>query len=181
MAVKNISRRLYDLKKNKALHITVIAMLCALAVAGRIVLSSVPNVQPVTAILILTAIYIGTADAVMSSFVIVITTNLILSHGIWSLYQFFAWAIIGIISGILFKKVKNPYLIIIWAFIAGYFYGAFVSVFSYKTFINYGGGGYVAYWISGLPCDTYHAFGNAVFVWFLYPIFNKLFVKKSTA
>jgi len=172
------SIKLYDVKKNKALHLTVIAMLCALAVAGRLVMSSIPNVQPVTAIIILTAIYLGIFDSILSSFVVVIVTNLVLSHGVWSVYQFFAWAIIGIVAGLLFKKVKNPYIIILFAFAAGYFYGAFVSIFAYKTALSGEGSGYIVYWLSGILYDTYHALGNAVFTWFLYPMFKKLFAKE---
>lgn len=147
-------------------------MLCAAAVVGRLALSFIPNVQPVTAIVILMGVYIGIWDAAVASVVVVIVTNLILGTGIWSVWQMIVWAAIGILSGILFRKCKNPILMLIWAVAMGYVYGAVISIWSWDV-LTASSGGYIAYWISGLPYDTYHALGNGVFIWFLQPVFAK--------
>lgn len=150
-------------------------MLCALAIIGRWALGALPNVQPVTVILILMAIYIGLWDSVASAVVVVTVTNMIMGVGIWSLYQMLVWALIAVVSGLLFKKHHHPLVMLVWCALMGYVYGFTVSIFSYRTFATNGGtAGFLAYWISGLGVDSLHALGNAVFVWFLQPLFAKL-------
>jgi len=156
-------------------RIAVDGMLCAVAIVGRIALTALPNVQPVTVILILMAIYIGTWDAVISAGVIVLVTNLYMGMGLWTVYQIIAWGIIALVSGLLFKKHHNPFLMLGWAILCGFFYGAVISVMSCRTiYAGPNAGTYLAYWLSGLLYDGYHAVGNALFIWFLQPLFERL-------
>ncbi len=169
-----------EAKLSPVRRIALDGMLCALAIVGRWALGALPNIQPVTVILILMAIYIGIWDSAASAVVIVTVTNMIMGIGIWSLYQMFAWALIGVVSGLLFKKYHPPLLILLWSGAMGFVYGFTVSIFAYRSFVTNGGtGGLIAYWLSGLPFDGFHALGNAVFVWFLQPVFAKL--TKKTA
>ncbi len=165
--------------KSRIRRIAADGMLCAAAIVGRIALNALPNVQPVTVILILMAAYIGTWDAVISSFVIVIVTNLYLGMGIWSVYQIIAWAVIALVSGLLFRKKRRQFLMLGWAVFCGFFYGAVISVFSCRTiYAGPSAGTYLAYWLSGLLFDGYHAIGNALFIWFLQPLFDRLMKQK---
>lgn len=162
-------------KLNPVRRIALDGMLCALAIIGRWALGALPNVQPVTVILILMAIYIGLWDSVASAIVIVNVTNMIMGIGIWSMYQMFVWALIAVVSGLLFRKHHHPLVMLVWCFAMGYVYGFTVSIFSYRTFTANGGtAGFLIYWINGLGVDSLHAIGNAVFVWFLQPLFAKL-------
>lgn len=150
-------------------------MFCALAVVGRWALGAIPNVQPVTVILILMAIYIGLWDSVAAAVVVVNVTNMIMGIGIWSLYQMFTWAAIAVVSGLLFKKHHHPVVMLVWCALTGYIYGFTVSIFAYRTFATNGGNaGFWVYWLSGLGVDSLHALGNAVFVWFLQPVFERI-------
>jgi len=167
-------------RQSSARRLAVDGMLCAAAIVGRIALSALPNVQPVTAIIILMAVYIGTWDAAVSAVVIVLITNLILGMGIWSLYQIAAWVLIALLSAALLKKWHPPAALLIWAIVCGFGYGAFVSIFSWRM-INTGAAAasYTAYWLAGLLADAYHAVGNGVFIWFLIPVFEKILKLKE--
>ncbi|MBE6764296.1 MAG: ECF transporter S component [Ruminococcaceae bacterium] len=164
--------------RDRIRRIAIDGMLCAVAVVGRIALGALPNIQPVTAIIILMAIYIGIWDSVVSSVVVVIVTNAYLGFGIWTVYQIIAWAAIGVVSGLLFRKHHHPLVMLGWAALCGFLYGAVISIFSWNAISTGAAAGYVAYWLSGLLFDGYHAAGNAVFIWFLQPLFEKL-VKKE--
>ncbi|MDR1003232.1 MAG: hypothetical protein LBL82_08200 [Oscillospiraceae bacterium] len=155
-------------------RVALIGMLCAVAVVGRIGMTFLPNVQPVTAILILTAVFVGVLDSLCSAVVIVVATNLYMGMGMWTFTQISAWSVIVLISWLIFRKKHNRYLLLAWSLLCGYLYGAAISTVSYNI-MSMGGAnqGYVLYWLSGLPLDTYHALGNAVFVWFLYPLFSR--------
>lgn len=150
-------------------------MLCALAIVGRWALGALPNVQPVTVILILIAVYIGLWDSVAAAIVVVNVTNMIMGVGIWSLYQMLVWSVIAVVSGLLFRKRHHPIIMLLWCAAMGYAYGFLVSLFAYRTFATNGGSaGFFVYWLSGLGVDSLHALGNAVFVWFLQPLFERL-------
>lgn len=161
-------------------RVAALGMLCAAAIVGRIALSSLPSVQPVTAIVILTAAFIGLWEAEAAVFVIVMVTNMILGMGVWTFYQLAAWGIIAALSWVMFRHRRNPVLMLLWAVFAGYGYGAFVSIWSFRTLLGTSAGGYIEYWISGLSVDTCHALSNAVFLWFLLPLFRRFFDKKQT-
>ena len=163
------------LRRNRVRRLAADGMLCAAAIVGRIALNVLPNIQPVTALLILMAAYIGAWDAVLSAAVIVLVTNLYLGMGIWTVYQMIAWGFIALVSALLFRKKHNRFALLGWGILSGFIYGAFISVMSCRTV--YSGSSpstYLAYWLTGLPFDIYHAVGNAVFVWFLQPVFERI-------
>ena len=162
------------------MRIARIAMLSALGIVGRIAMTGFPNVQPVTALLILSAIFWNPLEALTADVVVVVVTNFVIGMGIWSVsvWQMVSWGVIAVLSWLIFrltnlyqKKTIANVLIPIWGFLAGFGYGAVVSIFSYSMFANRG---YVAYWIIGLPFDLYHAIGNFIFCAALLPVFNKL-------
>ena len=166
-------------RQNRVRRLATDGMLCAAAIVGRIVLNVLPNIQPVTALLILMAAYIGTWDAAVSSIVIVLVTNLYLGMGIWTVYQIITWCFIALVSAFLFRKKHNRFAVLGWSILSGFIYGAFISVMSCRTV--YSGPSpstYLAYWLTGLPFDIYHAVGNALFVWFLQPVFERVIKNK---
>lgn len=162
------------MKLTSVQRVAVDGMLCALGVVGRVALSALPSVQPVTAIIILTALYIGVWDSVAEAVVIVAVTNMILGVGMWSLYQTTAWVLIGILSAVIFARGRHPLAVLAWGVVCAFGYGAFVSIFSWKAINTGANSSYIAYWLAGLPMDGYHAVGNAVFVWFMQPVFERI-------
>lgn len=154
--------------------LTLIAMLGALAVIGRIAFASVPNVQPVTVIIIITGIVLGVWPALMLAFVITFVTNMLLGMGIWSVWQVVCWSVIGILSGIFssFLTSKGLLRLIIFAILSGYLYGLLISIPTYEIT-----GKFWPYYIAGLPFDTNHAIGNGIFIAFLYKPLSQLMKK----
>ncbi|HLQ71508.1 MAG TPA: ECF transporter S component [Bacillota bacterium] len=154
--------------------LTLIALLAALAVAGRLVLASFPNFQPVTAVIIIGGMYLGPIAAIVLALLVTFLSNVMLGMGIWTIWQIVAWSIIGILSGFLGKRRGHTplYIVIIFSIFCGYFYGFIISLTTYHVT-----GQFIPYYLLGLPFDTNHAFGNAVFVTLLYPIISRFFKK----
>lgn len=157
--------------KYNAYRLTLLAFLATLAIVGRNAMAFLPNFQPVTAIIIITGLLLGTSDAILVTIIIVLVSNMYLGMGIWTIYQIISWGMIAAISGYLKKIVK---VIPLWtmhiiAVFYGYFYGFIISMFTYQI-----SGEFWPYYIVGLPFDTYHAIGNVVFITILYPIFLKV-------
>jgi len=141
-------------------------MLISIAVIGRIYLNFIPNVQPLTSIIIITAILMGRSDGVLVAIVSIIVSNLYLGSGIWTFSQIVSFALIAVISGSFSPYQDRKSFIYILAFLglfAGYFHGLVMSLFEYILF-----GHFWAYYLAGLPFDTYHAIGNLVISLVLY-------------
>ncbi|MFD2209023.1 ECF transporter S component [Virgibacillus halophilus] len=158
--------------------LTLLALLAALGVAGRSFLGFIPNVQPVTSLIIICGFLLGPMSAVMLSVLITLASNLLLGSGIWTIWQIISWSLIGLASGLLGKYIYRMrlYMIAIFSVFCGYFYGFLISLTMYRI----SGDFFLAYYFSGLPFDTYHALGNAIFIFLLFPILSK-FIRKYAA
>lgn len=152
--------------------ITIIALLAAMAIAGRYIFQFIPNVQPVTAIIIICGIILGPLSAFLLTIVTTFLSNILLGMGIWTIWQIVSWGIIGIFIGWISKIFRSIpiYMIVLYAFVSGYFYGFVMSLTSYQI-----SGHFWPYYLAGLPFDTSHAIGNAVFILLLFPIMSHLF------
>ena len=65
-------------------RLTLLALLATIAIIGRNVLTFLPNIQPVTTIVIITTCLLGLIDAFLLIMVIVIVSNMYLGFGIWA-------------------------------------------------------------------------------------------------
>ena len=96
-------------------------------------------------------------------------SNLFLGFGLWTLPQIVAYAccmvIVIVMVTILPVIRRRIWLQIGLAGLLGYLYGFIVSL-GMAVIGSLNGLGFWAYYVSGLPFDTYHAIGNLVF----YPI-----------
>ncbi|KGX85952.1 ECF transporter S component [Pontibacillus litoralis] len=157
---------------NKVYQLTLIALLAALGTVGRFVFNFAPNIQPVTALIIICGLWLGPVAGITLAVLSTILSNMLLGMGIWTISQIVAWAMIGLLSGLLGKyREKLPlWFIALFGAFAGYFYGFMLSL-AYGAVGNH----FIAYYIAGLPFDTNHALGNVVFIVVLYPVLSKLF------
>src|SRR5690554_4676669 len=105
-----------------------ISILSALAVVGRIYFNFIPNVQPVTAIIIITSMFLGVKNAVMLAIVSTIVSNLVLGMWIWTFSQIAAWSMIAIVFGLLGKLSIPTLIYTILAGLSGFFYVFVISI-----------------------------------------------------
>lgn len=152
--------------------LTLIAVLSALAVVGRYAFQFVPNVQPVTTIIIISAFFLGPVSGVLLAVLTTYLSNMVMGMGLWTLWQIVAWSIIGVCSGVLGNILKKNALpgLVIFSLLAGYFYGVVMSLANYMV-----AGKFLSYYLLGLPFDTYHAVGNAIFMVLLFPVLSRIF------
>ncbi|SFF62430.1 energy-coupling factor transport system substrate-specific component [Halobacillus alkaliphilus] len=152
--------------------ITLLAMLASLAVAGRIALSHLPNVQPVTAIIILTGFWMGPAAGLIMAFLTTVVSNMLLGMGYWTIWQVVAWSIIGLFAGLIGKyKPEFPvWGLTIYGFLSGIFFGVVISLTMRSI-----GQPFWAYYLAGLPYDLNHAISNVIFILILSPVLGTLF------
>lgn len=159
--------------------LTYLALLIASCVVGRTIFASIPNVQPVTDIIIFTTVFFGFFEGSIVAVLSILITNMYMGMGIWTIFQIISYLFIVLIAKILsnFSLFKNSLkLQSIYSFFSGYIYGIIISIFSVysfsgsENFINK----FIIYYINGISFDTMHAIGNFVLYISFIPIFKKI-------
>ncbi|WP_078380136.1 ECF transporter S component [Sutcliffiella halmapala] len=156
--------------------IALLGVFIALCVVGRLAFVSIPNVQPVTAIIIICSFWMGPISGVILAAGSTLATNLVLGSGTWTITQIIAWSTIGVMSGLLGKWFKKTPVIIlaIYAGVCGLLYGFVVSL--ERVVI---GKMFWPYYLAGLPFDINHAIGNVIFFLILFPILTRLLRERA--
>lgn len=169
------------IRVNRIQEISLIGILAAVNIASRLALQSLPNVKPVTSLIIISVILFGLSFAVKLTFVTTIVSNIFLGMGIWTLFQILAWLVVCLLTQIIIDFFhsfhKNPPLLFmaIFAFLMGYVFGFIVSL---DKMIIGGPGLFIGYYVSGLLFDTFHAIGNFFFYLLCMPILLNIFKTK---
>ena len=155
---------------SKVKEISLIGILAAVNIASRIYLQALPNIKPVTSIIIISVMLFGLGFGVK------------LSMGTWTFFQILAWVVICLITQVLLdflKKIhKEPKLfpMAIFSFLMGYVFGIVVSL---EQLMLGGPSLYIVYYMAGLLFDTFHAVGNFCFYLICAPILMKVLKKES--
>ncbi|MDE6659573.1 MAG: ATP-binding cassette domain-containing protein, partial [Eubacterium sp.] len=94
----------FEGRKPKAREITIIAVLCALGIAGRAAFFMFPQFKPVLALTIIAGVAFGAETGFLVGAVTMLTSNILFSQGPWTPWQMFAMGIIGFLAGLLYRK-----------------------------------------------------------------------------
>ncbi|MDP6661837.1 MAG: hypothetical protein QF760_01270 [Candidatus Thalassarchaeaceae archaeon] len=150
-----------------------LALIGVFAVSGRVLLDPIPNVQPVTVIVLLAGVHFGASRSVALAASVALASNMILGHGLWTFYQAVGWSAVGI-AGALFSSRLYPNGTIattklaVTSVVAAIVFDWVVSLSALHTLSPEL---LPAYFVSGIPFDLLHAAGNIAFVaWLAVPL-----------
>ncbi len=171
---------MFEGRRPKAREIMVIAVLCALGVAGRAAFFMVPGFKPVAALVILSGVSFGGEAGFLVGSLTMLVSNMFMGQGPWTPWQMFAFGMIGFLAGILYQKgilKARKTELCIYGFLSVFLiYGGIMNPAS--ILMSYG---YItkstllAYYISGAPVDLVHAISTVIFLWLLSrPLLEKL-------
>lgn len=171
---------LFEGRKPQARELVVIAVLCAVAVAGRAALFMLPQCKPVMALTILAGVAFGGEAGFLVGAMTMLLSNLLFAQGPWTPYQMFAMGIIGFLAGLLFRRGllrrSRVSLAVFGALAAIVVYGGImnpVSALLWSQALN--GAVLLTYYLSGFPMDLIQAIATFVFLWFAAePMLEKL-------
>jgi len=159
--------------------IAFIAMMSAFCVISRLGMLALPNVQPITVVVIWMTLELGWGYGASISILSILISNLLISMGPWTLYQMVSFALVCVCALLLRplwrKRKQFPrlawILFPIFAGLMGYLYGFIISLF---WVFSMPGLNFWIYYANGILFDTYHALGNIAFWILLIPIFERL-------
>ena len=167
----------FELKSISAREITLVASLIALAVVSRAAFYLIPEVKPIAAVVIASAVCLGAERGYIVGAFSMFVSNFIFSQGIWTPFQMAAMGLVGFIAGIIFKRSTNKYLLALYGFLsASFLYGLIVDIST--IFMSLGDNitlsGVLSIYAAGMPFNLTFGIATAVFLFF----FGEGFIKK---
>ena len=159
----------FESKKPQARELVIIAVLCAIAVAGRAAFFMLPQFKPVIALVIIAGVAFGGEAGFLVGAMTGFVSNFFFGQGPWTPYQMFAFGVIGFLAGVLFRKGllrRFPAsLAIFGAFVTIVVYGGIMNPAAVLMYQNSPTGGMllVAY-LQGIPNDLVHAAATVTFL-----------------
>jgi energy-coupling factor transport system substrate-specific component len=165
----------YERSRPPSQVVALVAALAALAVAGRIALSPIPNVVPTTDIVLFSGYALGGAPGFAVGALAGLVSNFWLGHGPWTPWQMAGWGMTGLLGAGLAAagrsegaRRRNPINgvgrvgLAAWCAAAGLAYGALLD---FSLMVTYGGeqslDRFLALSARGIPFNIAHAAGNA--------------------
>lgn len=153
-------------------EIVLFGVLGALTFALQVVMAPLPNIEPVSLMIMLFAVVFGW-KGLYPTYVFVAMEILFYGIGGWAMYYLYIWVVLFAAARML-RDMEHP---LGWAILSGAFgllFGALCAIMD--AFI--GGLGYaVTKWASGITFDLAHCVGNFVIALVLFVPLRKLFAK----
>ena len=161
---------IFEGRKPKARELVIIAVLCAIGVAGRSAFFMLPQFKPVMALVIISGVAFGGETGFLVGAVTMLASNVLFSQGPWTPWQMFSMGIIGFLAGILFRKGllrrSRISLAVFGAFATVIVYGGIMNPASAIMYSpqNLSWEVILAYYVTGLPMDLVHASATVIFL-----------------
>ena len=170
----------FEGRRPRARELVVLAVLCALGVAGRAAFFMLPQCKPVLALTILAGAALGGEAGFLVGAVTMLVSNMLFSQGPWTPWQMLGMGLCGFFTGLVFRRGSLPRNR--WTLCACGVVGAFavygVLLNAYSALLATGSltwQSLAVYCASGFAMDAVQAVSTAVFLWFFAePMLEKL-------
>ncbi len=141
------------------------AVMIALCIAGRFI----PLCKPVTAVIILSALYLGREAGFLTGAMAALLSNFFFGQGPWTAFQMLAWGMIGWLAGAMAEPLKRRRsLLLLYGALSGIAYSMVMDVWTVLQYSgSFDGEIYLAKLLTALPHTILYAAGNVVFLWYL--------------
>lgn len=165
----------FDHKKITARELTFLATFIAIAVVSRMAFYLVPQVKPIGAVVLIAGVCLGEKRGYIVGAFSAFVSNFMFGQGLWTPFQMVAMGTIGLVAGLLFKKLKpNRINLALVGFVLAFLvYGIIVDM---STIISvYGNNitleGVLSIYASGAPFSAIFGLSTAVFLFAFGPAF----------
>ena len=147
-------------------------VLGALTFALKVCMAMLPNIEPVSLMVMLFAVVFGW-KGLYPTYVYVVMEILYFGLGTWNINYLYIWAVLAIAAFFL-RKMESA---LGWALLSAVF-GLLFGALCAPVDVVIGGFGYaVTKWISGIPFDVAHCAGNFVIALILWKPLRRLLEK----
>ncbi|WMM25822.1 ECF transporter S component [Tissierella sp. MB52-C2] len=163
---------IFEKREPQARELVMIAVLTAIAVAGRGAFYMLPQFKPVVAIVIITGVSLGPESGFLVGAMTGFVSNFFFGQGPWTPWQMFCFGIIGFLAGILFQKKilkKTRLSLCIYGGLSTFFiYGGIIDIGSLLIFTShFSWKALLATYISGFWFNVVHSISTVFFIFFI--------------
>ena len=172
----------FENRRPQAREIVVIAVMAALAVAGRAAFFWLPQFKPTAAVVIVTGVSLGAEAGFLTGALAGFVSNFFFGQGPWTPWQMFSFGILGFLAGLIFRRKRGRWKHFrLWLCVYGGLSTLVIYGFLMDTASVFMGMGavqetaFLAMYISGLPMNAVHGTASVVFLAVLgEPVMKKL-------
>lgn len=158
-------------KKWNTRELAELGMMIAALEAGKLALSSLPNVEIVTFLIIMFAAVYG-LKSVIAVVVFVGVECLLWPVNLWSIMYLYIWPLLALLA-YLCRRQSTVWFWSAFSALYGFCFGALCAiVYIFTSGIHTA----VTWWIAGIPFDLIHGFSNCVIMMVLYRPIRKVFM-----
>lgn len=159
-----------DAKKYTTRDLAELGMMIAALEAGKLALSSLPNVEIVTFLIIMFAAIYG-LKSVIAVVVFVGVECLLWPVNLWSIMYLYIWPLLAALA-YLCRRQRSVWFWSAFSALYGFCFGGLCAiVYIFTSGIHTA----VTWWIAGIPFDLIHGFSNCVIMMVLYRPIRKVF------
>lgn len=167
----------FEKREQNTTKLILIAVMTAISVVGRLLFYVLPGFKPVTAMVIITAMYFGSEAGFMTGALTAVISNFYFGQGPWTPFQMFTWGLIGLLAGLMTERLKKSKITLsIFGAVSGVIFSLLMDIWTVfwwdETFniARYG-----AVLVSSLGYTVLYAVSNVIFLLILAkPIGTKL-------
>ena len=121
----------FEKKKVRTRRLVIVAVMTALSILGRFIFAVLPAFKPITAIVIVTAIWMGPECGFMVGTLTALISNFYFGQVPWTPFHMLAWGFIGLTAGLLSKPLKKSMVLLaIFGALSGVFYSCFMDIWT---------------------------------------------------
>ena len=152
----------YERKKTGTRRMVIASVMIALCVFGRFI----PLFKPITAITIITGMYLGGETGFLVGSMSAVISNIFVGQGPWTAFQMLAWGLIGLIAGLAADPLKkHRALLLTYGAVSGIAYSFIMDIW---TTLWYSGGFdsavYLSALVTAIPYTVSYAVSNFIFL-----------------
>lgn len=163
---------MFEHRHIKTGEIVIISLLISLAVAGRAVMTFLPQIKPTAALVIIAGIAFGANVGFIVGSVTMFISNFIFGQGMFTPFQMLGLGLVGFLCGMIFcgrKNANNRLVVSIFGAAAVFFvYGPIVDSCSVLTMLTEKTAASVmSIYLTGAPFNLLYAGSTALFLFLL--------------
>lgn len=155
----------FDRKNVGSRRMVIAAVMIALSSMGRLI----PFFKPITAITVITAVYLGGESGFLVGSLSALLSNFYFGQGPWTPFQMLAWGLIGLFAGILSKPLgKSKVLLLLYGIFSGIAYSLVMDIWTVLWYNDrFDPKLYLAAVTTSLGHTLLYALSNFIFLWFM--------------
>ena len=156
-------------------QIALFGVLGALTFGAKVAMSALPNIEPVSLMVMLFAVVFGW-KGLYPVYLYITMEVLLYGINLWNINYLYIWTVLFVLA-LVARPLKNP---LWWALLSGVFGMAFGLLCS-PVYMAIGGFDYgIRWWLAGLAFDIPHAIGNFAIALVLFVPLRKLLTNLYT-